>query len=54
VNFCNGMAEIHTAHEHIAVADLEGMLRVTTGLIEAARTSAASRIAQPDEDGGMT
>jgi tripeptide aminopeptidase len=51
VNVCNGMAEIHTAHEHIAVADIEGMLRVTMGLIEAARTS-TSRIAQPDEDGG--
>ena len=32
------MAEIHTASEHIAVADLEGMLGVTLGLIEAART----------------
>ena len=37
VNVCNGMAEIHTASEHIAVADLEGMLGVTLGLIEAAR-----------------
>ncbi len=36
VNVCNGMAEIHTASEHIAVADLEGMLGVTLGLIEAA------------------
>ena len=25
VNVCNGMAEIHTAEEHIAVADLEAM-----------------------------
>ncbi len=49
VNVCNGMAEIHTASEHIAVADLEGMLAVTLALIEAAR---GSRIAQPDEDGG--
>ena len=49
VNLCNGMAEIHTASEHIAVADLEGMLGVTLGLIEAAR---GTRIAQPDEDGG--
>jgi tripeptide aminopeptidase len=49
VNVCNGMAEIHTASEHIAVADLEGMLGVTLGLIEAAR---GTRIAQPDEDGG--
>jgi len=57
VNVCNGMAEIHTANEHIAVADLEGMLSVTMGLIEAARTTGpdeASRIAQPDEDGGTT
>jgi tripeptide aminopeptidase len=49
VNLCNGMAEIHTASEHIAVADLEGMLGVTLGLIEASR---GTRIAQPDEDGG--
>jgi tripeptide aminopeptidase len=47
-NVCNGMAEIHTASEHIAVADLEGMLGVTLGLIEAARTS---RI-EPDREGG--
>jgi tripeptide aminopeptidase len=48
VNVCNGMAEIHTASEHIAVSDLEGMLGVTLALIEAARTT----IAQPDDDGG--
>jgi len=36
VNLCNGMAEIHTADEHISVADLEGMTRVTLALIEAA------------------
>ena len=42
VNVCNGMAEIHTASEHIAVADLEGMLGVTMGLIEAARTAGTS------------
>ena len=36
VNLCNGMAEIHTASEHIAVTDLEAMTRVTLGLIEAA------------------
>jgi tripeptide aminopeptidase len=52
VNVCNGMAEIHTASEHIAVADLEGMLAVTMGLIETARVS-ASTIAQPDHDGGV-
>jgi tripeptide aminopeptidase len=53
VNVCNGMAEIHTASEHISVADLEGMLGVTLGLIDAAR-GAGSRLAQPDEDGGST
>jgi tripeptide aminopeptidase len=42
VNVCNGMAEIHTASEHIAVADLDGMLGVTLGLIEAARASATT------------
>jgi tripeptide aminopeptidase len=52
VNVCNGMAEIHTASEHIAVADLEGMLDVTMGLIETARSS-ASTIAQPDHDGSV-
>jgi tripeptide aminopeptidase len=51
VNVCNGMAEIHTASEHISIADLEGMLAVTLRLIEVARTS-GSRIAQPDQDGG--
>jgi tripeptide aminopeptidase len=41
VNLCNGMADIHTASEHIAVADLEGMLRVTLALVDAARATAA-------------
>ncbi len=53
VNVCNGMAEIHTASEHIAVADLEGMLGVTMGLIEAARGSGWGN-SQHDEDGGTT
>jgi tripeptide aminopeptidase len=48
VNVCNGMAEIHTASEHIAVSDLEGMLGVTLRLIEAARTT----IALPDDERG--
>ena len=48
INVCNGMAEIHTASEHIAVSDLEGMLGVTLQLIEAARTT----IAQPDDERG--
>jgi tripeptide aminopeptidase len=52
VNVCNGMADIHTASEHIAVADLDGMLDVTMGLIEIARVT-ASTIAQPDHDGGV-
>lgn len=46
VNVCNGMAEIHTASEHIAVADLEGMLGVTMGLIEAARTAGTSGLSR--------
>ena len=32
----NGMAEIHTPDEHIAVADLEGMVEVTLALVDAA------------------
>ena len=39
VNLCNGMAEIHTASEHIAAADLDAMLDITLALIDAARTS---------------
>ncbi|MGH3074390.1 MAG: M20/M25/M40 family metallo-hydrolase [Gaiellales bacterium] len=37
VNLCNGMAEIHTAAEHIAASDLDAMLDVTLALIDAAR-----------------
>ena len=37
VNLANGMAEIHTPDEHIAVADLEGMVEVTLALVDAAR-----------------
>jgi tripeptide aminopeptidase len=37
VNLANGMMEIHTPDEHIAVADLEGMVEVTLALVEAAR-----------------
>jgi tripeptide aminopeptidase len=36
VNLANGMAEIHTPDEHIAVADLEGMVDVTLALLDAA------------------
>ncbi len=38
VNLANGMAEIHTPDEHIAVADLEAMVEVTLALIDAARS----------------
>jgi tripeptide aminopeptidase len=37
VNLANGMAHVHTADEEIAVDDLDGMLRVTLELVEAAR-----------------
>ena len=36
VNLANGMAEIHSPGEHIAVADLEGMVDVTLALLDAA------------------
>jgi tripeptide aminopeptidase len=36
VNLANGMMEIHTPDEHIAVADLEGMVEVTVALVEVA------------------
>ena len=36
VNLANGMAEIHTSNEHIAVADLEAMVDVTLALVDAA------------------
>jgi tripeptide aminopeptidase len=42
VNLANGMAEIHTPDEHIAVADLEGMVEVTLALVDVARESPAS------------
>jgi tripeptide aminopeptidase len=38
VNLANGMAEIHTPDEHIAVADLEAMVEVTLALVDAAVT----------------
>jgi len=37
VNLANGMAEIHTSDEHIAVADLDAMVEVTLALVDAAR-----------------
>jgi tripeptide aminopeptidase len=39
VNLANGMAEIHTPDEHIAVADLDTMVEVTLALVEAARAA---------------
>jgi tripeptide aminopeptidase len=41
VNLANGMAQIHTPDEHIAVADLDGMVDVTLALVDAAREGAA-------------
>ncbi len=37
VNLANGMTDIHTPEERIAVADLEAMVDVTLALVEAAR-----------------
>ena len=37
VNLANGMVDIHTPDEHIAVADLERMVEVTLALVEDAR-----------------
>jgi tripeptide aminopeptidase len=38
VNLANGMIDIHTPAERIAVADLEGMVDVTLALVQAARS----------------
>ena len=40
VNVANGMAEIHTPDEHVAVADLERMVAFTLALVEEARSAA--------------
>jgi tripeptide aminopeptidase len=37
VNLANGMTDIHTPAEHIAVADLEAMVEVTLALLDGAR-----------------
>jgi tripeptide aminopeptidase len=37
VNLANGMADIHTPDEHIAVADLERMVEITLGIVAEAR-----------------
>jgi tripeptide aminopeptidase len=42
VNLANGMAEIHTPAEHIAVADLERMVGVTLALVDVARETDAA------------
>jgi tripeptide aminopeptidase len=42
VNLANGMAEIHTPNEHIAVTDLERMVDVTLALVDAAREADAA------------
>ena len=39
VNLANGALLIHTPDEHVAIADLEGMVEVTLELIAAARES---------------
>jgi di/tripeptidase len=36
VNLANGMTDIHTPDERIAVDDLEGMVAVTLALVEVA------------------
>jgi tripeptide aminopeptidase len=38
VNIANGMADVHTPEEHIAVTDLEAIVRVSVALVELART----------------
>jgi tripeptide aminopeptidase len=37
LNLANGMVDIHTPNERIAVADLEAMVDVTLALVESAR-----------------
>ena len=37
VNMCNGMLDVHTPDERIALTSLEAMFDVTLGLIDAAR-----------------
>jgi tripeptide aminopeptidase len=42
VNLANGMAEIHTPDEHIAVADLDAMVDVTLALLDTAAAETAT------------
>jgi di/tripeptidase len=37
VNLANGMTDIHTPEERIAVADLDAMVAVTLALVDAAQ-----------------
>jgi di/tripeptidase len=37
VNLCNGMIDVHTPDERIALRSLEQMLQVTLALVDAAR-----------------
>lgn len=37
VNLCNGMVDVHTPDERIALASVEAMFEVTLGLVDAAR-----------------
>jgi tripeptide aminopeptidase len=39
VNLANGMMQVHTPAEYIAVADLDTMLNVTLELVDAARNA---------------
>ena len=41
-NLANGMTRIHSAEEHVAVADLEAMVEVTLNLVAAARATPGS------------
>jgi tripeptide aminopeptidase len=41
LNLANGMAQIHTPDEHIAVADLDAMVEVTLALVDAAARAAS-------------
>ena len=40
LNLANGMTDIHTPDERIAVADLDLMVEVTLALVDAARDAA--------------
>jgi tripeptide aminopeptidase len=47
VNLANGMTDIHTPDERIAVADLDAMVEVTLALVDAARGSTGGPEADP-------